>query len=177
MFLLLENNFHISAPPCNILYQEYGLLPVYIVMCWPEHFVYQKLINRVTRRHYYGRLRQNKALLMKTCQLANFSKAHTWEKVYFEWERPTPLEYETLIRDKSIETFLRIKRFRTGIRTFLVKDADFVNSHPSHAINYNFGKREGAKKDKLITLEGRKFFGGSISTTTFVPVCSNDTGL
>ena len=169
MFLLLENNFHISAPPCNILYQEYGLLPVYVVMCWPEHFVYQKLINRVTRRHYSGRLRQNKALLMKTlCQLANFSKAHTWEKVYFEWERPTPLEYETLIRDKSIETFLRIKRFRTGIRTSLVKDADFVNSHPSpptqSMLKRALGTCEGGRKGEMwgvsvgeITLERRKF--------------------
>lgn len=170
MFLLLENNFHISAPPCNILYQEYGLLPVYIVMCWPEHFVYQKLINRVTRRHYSGRLRQNKALLMKTlCQLANFSKAHTWEKVYFEWERPTPLEYETLIRDKSIETFLRIKRFRTGIGTFLVKDADFVNGHPSHAINYNFGKRGGGEVGQINYTGRKKVFGGQYLNYYFCP--------
>lgn len=63
-------------------------------------------------------------------KLAYYSLNLTSKKKLISNENPTPLEYEATIRDKSIETFLQIKRFRTEIRTIDDKrNTFFVNRH------------------------------------------------
>ena len=156
-YLLLENKLHVAAPLCNILYQEYVLLPIYVVMCWPVHFVYQKLINRVTRTKPYW---------WKQCANLQTSPKLTCGKKSFG------LEYEATIRDKSIGTFLQIKCFRAE-KTLISSIANSLTCNQTGATLITWLQlwKEGRDEVGQITLEGREFFfeGGQYLNYYFCP--------
>ena len=156
-YLLLENKLHVTAPLCNILYQEYVLLPIYVVMCWPVHFVYQKLINRVTRTKPYW---------WKQCANLQTSPKLTCGKKSFG------LEYEATIRDKSIGTFLQIKCFRAE-KTLISSIANSLSCNQTGATLITWLQlwKEGRDEVGQITLEGREFFfeGGQYLNYYFCP--------